>query len=161
MAARAALGAELVIPALGAALAAYFFVSVRELAWEAKAMGLLVGALLAGLIAVQLGRMGRRVASGESLLSFDSLVKPGSLFQQRLAIVGVCALFIAVLPWLGVTLGIFLLSATLMLVLRAGRWRSIALASGAVAAGAWLLFVALLDTRMPHGPLERLLAALL
>ena len=157
---KAALGAELVIPALGAGLAAYFFVSVRDLAWEAKAMGMLVGALLAGLIVVQLVRMGRQWSAGEARWGFDSLIKPTSLLRQRLAMVAICAAFIWALPWLGVTLGIFLLSATLMAVLRAGSAARIALYSALVAAGAWLLFIALLDTRMPRGPLERLLAAL-
>lgn len=157
---KTALGAELVIPALGAALSAYFFVSVNELAWEAKAMGMLVGGLLAGLIVLQLARMAHQLGARAARFSFEPLTQPRRVMWRRLAIVGICALFVFALPWLGITLGIFLLSSILMWVLQAGGWRFIALTSGALAAGAFLLFVALLNTRVPRGPLERLLSTL-
>ncbi len=41
-----ALGADLVIPALALSFAAYFFVSIADLAWEAKANGVVIGGIL-------------------------------------------------------------------------------------------------------------------
>ena len=43
-------GADAVIPALAAAFAAYFFVDIADLAWEAKANGVLIGTILVVLI---------------------------------------------------------------------------------------------------------------
>jgi len=44
--------------------------------------------------------------------------------------------------------------------LRAGSWRKIVLASGTISVTAYLLFIVLLNSRLPRGPVERLLAAL-
>ncbi|HEY9529913.1 MAG TPA: hypothetical protein VIQ55_00890, partial [Burkholderiales bacterium] len=70
---RQPLGADLVIPLLGLGFAAYFFVDIADLGWEAKANGVLIGAILVFLIAVQLARMGRQFARGEGDLRADPL----------------------------------------------------------------------------------------
>ena len=49
---RKPLGADLVIPALALGFAAYFFVSIADLAWEAKANGMVIGGILVLLIAI-------------------------------------------------------------------------------------------------------------
>lgn len=155
----AALG-DLVIPALAAAFTVYFFDSVWDLAWEARATGMVIGTALLALIALLLARVVRRLAVGQAALSFGHLIGPFPHGRQRAGIVLLCALFIALVPWLGLTLGLFTLSAALMLLLGAGKWRSIVVTAGAVSIAAYLLFVALLDTRLPRGPIEKLLAAL-
>ena len=53
-----ALGADLVIPALALGFAVYFFVSIADLAWEAKANGVVIGGVLVVLILVQVVRIG-------------------------------------------------------------------------------------------------------
>ena len=64
-----ALGADLVIPALALGFAAYFFVSIADLAWEAKANGVVIGGILVALIVIQCARIGIRVLqSGEANL---------------------------------------------------------------------------------------------
>ena len=63
-----ALGADLVIPALALGFAAYFFVSIADLAWEAKANGVVIGGILVGLIAIQLVRVTLRVLLGVASL---------------------------------------------------------------------------------------------
>ena len=55
------LGADLVIPALALGFAAYFFVSIADLAWEAKANGRDDRGIMVGLIALTI-RSGVEVA---------------------------------------------------------------------------------------------------
>lgn len=155
-----AIGGEFVIPALAVAFAAYFIVSVRELAWDAKANAVVVAGTLMALVAIQLVRSFRRLARGQASLAMGSLIEPRALLPQRATLLAVTALFIALVPWLGLTLGLFCLVAALMFCLQAGSLRTTVLTALAVAAGAYVLFVALLDTRLPRGPVEALLAGL-
>ena len=155
----AALG-DLVIPALALAFTLYFFDSIWDLAWEARATGVVVGVALLALIALFIARVVRRLAAGRATLSFGHLIGPWPHGRQRIGIIALCALFIALLPWLGLTLGLFVLCSALMFLLGAGNWRTIVVASGAVSVAAYLLFVAFLNTRMPRGPIEKLLATL-
>lgn len=154
------LGADLVLPALAVGFAIYFFVSVDDLAWEAKANAVVIGTSLLALIALFVVRVGLMLARGEATLGFDKLLEPRWAWTPRLAIIGLCAVFIFLLPWLGLTLGLFLLTAILMYLLKAGSWRSIVATAGIVAATSYLLFIALLNSRLPRGPVEQLLAAL-
>lgn len=155
------IGADLVLPALAAGFAIYFFVSVDDLVWEAKANAVVIGTGLLALIALFLARVGLMLARGEATLGFDKLIEPRWAWTPRLSIIGLCAVFIVLLPWLGLTLGLFLLTGTLMVLLRAGSWRSIAATAAIVAGTSYVLFIALLNSRLPRGPLERLLAAVL
>jgi hypothetical protein len=148
---------DLVIPALAIAFALYFFDSIWDLAWEARATGVVVGTVLLVLVALLVLRVARRLLAGRATLSFGPLLGPWPYAPQRIGIVLLCALFIAVLPWLGLTLGLFVLTSALMFLLGAGNWRAIVTISGIVSAAAYVLFVALLNTRMPHGPIENLL----
>ena len=59
------LGADLVIPGLGVALALYFFTTVAELPWEAKANALAIGLLLLLLVAIFVMRIVRKVMRGD------------------------------------------------------------------------------------------------
>ena len=60
------------------------------------------------------------------------------------------------MPWLGLTLSLFLgLAAGLYLMGVRRRWQLV-LVPAAVAASAYLLFIAALNTDFPHGPIERL-----
>ena len=155
----AALG-DLVIPALAVAFTVYFFDSIWDLAWEARATGVVVGTALLALIALLMVRIVRRLMAGRATLSFGDLLGRWPHGRQRMGIVALCALFIALIPWLGLTLGLFTLMTTLMLLLGAGSWRAIVTTAGAVSIAAYLLFIALLNSRMPRGPIEKLLAML-
>jgi hypothetical protein len=71
--------------------------------------------------------------------------------------VAVTIAFIATLNWLGLTLGLALaLFATLWIM--GARGKTLAIVPLAVALAAYLLFVALLQSDIPHGPIERLLS---
>jgi hypothetical protein len=158
---RPALGADLVIPALALAFAIYFFVSTAGLAWEAKANGVVIGAALIALVVLQVGRIVFRVARGQGSLDFDPLWRPSELAWKRLALVAVTALFIATLPWFGLTLGLWLGMLAQLWVIGVRRWKILFWIPTSTAACVYLLFIALLDSGFPHGPIENLLAPLL
>ena len=155
------LGADLVVPALALAFAVYFFISTAGLAWEAKANGVVIGAALIALVVLQIGRIALRVIRGQGSLDFDPLWRPGELAWKRLGLVAVTALFIATLPWLGLTLGLWLGMLAQLRIIGVRRWKILVWLPTATAAAVYALFIALLDSGFPHGPVENLLAPLL
>jgi hypothetical protein len=152
-----ALGADLVIPALALGFAAYFFVSIADLAWEAKANGVVIGGILVGLIAIQLVRVTLRVLQGEASLKFNLLWEPREALGKRVGMVLVTVAFIATLNWFGLTLGL-LLALFAALWIMGVRGKPLVILPVAVALAAYLLFVVLLQSDIPHGPIERLLS---
>ena len=156
----AAAGADLVIPLLALAFAAYFFVSIQGLAWEAKANGVIIGSLLVGLVVVQLARIAFALARGRATLSTAPLWSPREALPKRLGMVAVTIAFIATLKWLGLTLGLFLGMAAALWVMGVRRPARILAISLAVALIAYLLFILVLDSSFPHGPVEQAVASL-
>ena len=152
------LGADLVVPALALAFAIYFFVSTAGLAWEAKANGVVIGAALIALVVLQVGRIVLRVLRGQGSLDFDPLWRPGDLMWKRLGLVAVTALFIVTLPWLGLTLGLWLGMLAQLWIIGVRRWKILFWIPTSTAACVYLLFIALLDSGFPHGPIEALLS---
>ena len=156
-----ALGADLIIPVLAAAFAAYFFVSTADLAWEAKANGLVIGAALVALVALQVGRIFRQWRRGEGDMSFAPLLEPREQLGRRIGLVVLTAAFIALLPWLGLTLALWLgMLAALYIVGVRSRAVLVGVPLG-TAACVYALFIAVLDTEFPRGPIEAALAQLL
>jgi len=153
-----ALGADLVIPALALAFAVYFFVSTADLVWEAKANGVVIGIALVILIAFQAGRAVLRAMRGQGGLGFDPLWRPRDLAWRRIGLVAVTALFIATLPWLGLTLGLWLGMVAQLLIIGVRSWKTLFWLPSGTAACVYLLFIAVLDSGFPHGPIENLLA---
>lgn len=152
-----ALGADLVIPALALGFAAYFFVSIADLAWEAKANGVVIGGILVGLIAIQVVRIAIRVLKREASLRFNALWEPREALGKRVGMVLVTVVFIATLSWLGLTLGL-LLALFAALWIMGARGKPLVILPVAVALAAYLLFVVLLQSDIPHGPIERVLS---
>lgn len=157
---KAPLGADLVIPALALGFAAYFFFSIADLVWEAKANGVLIGVILLALIAVQLARLGIRFARGEGDLRADPLWLPRDVLWKRIGMVALTVVFIAALPWLGLTLTLLLAMLAALRLMGVRKLSNLLWVSSGVAAAAYLLFIATLESTFPHGPIERLLAAL-
>lgn len=153
-------GGDLVIPALALAFAAYFFFSIADLAWEAKANGVVIGAVLLVLVVVQLVRTGLRLYRGEASFGFDTLVSPLDALPKRVGLVLVTVAFIATLQWLGVTLGLLLALLASLWILGVRSRRALVLVPLAVAAAVYLLFVAALQTDIPHGPVELMMEKL-
>ena len=156
MAQKAPLGADLVIPVLALGFAIYFFWSIADLAWEAKANGVVIGAVLVGLVAVQLTRIAIDVAKGRGDLRTDPLWQPREVLFKRIGMVGVTIAFIALLQLLGLTLSLFVAMAAALVIMGVRRASTVLLISLAVAAAAYLLFIAVLDSSFPHGPIEKL-----
>jgi hypothetical protein len=148
-------GADLVIPALALAFAVYFFFSIADLAWEAKANGVVIGGVLVALILIQIIRSGMHLARGAASFAFDPLWQPRDALVKRLGMVFVTIAFIATLNWLGLTLGLALALLAALWIMGA-RGKTLVLIPVTVAAAAYLLFVALLQSDIPHGPIERL-----
>jgi hypothetical protein len=159
-ASKIALGAELALPAIAVGFTVYFFHSVSDLVWEAKANAVMIGVALLALVAIHAIRLALRARMRGFNLGFEPLLEPRRVLGQRVLVVVLAGLFVFLIPWLGLTLGLFLLTGALMLVLRAGSWRLIATTSGIIAVSAYLLFIALLNSRLPHGPVEKFLARL-
>jgi hypothetical protein len=157
---KAPLGADLVIPALAAVFAIYFFASIADLAWEAKANGVLIGTVLVVLIAIQVARVGLRVARGAADLRFDPLWVPREVLPQRIGLVLLTVVFIATIRWLGLALGLFLALAAALYLMGVRKRSHLVLVPLAVAAAAYGLFIAALDSDLPRGPVEHLLTLL-
>jgi hypothetical protein len=157
---KAPLGADLVIPALGLAFAAYFFFSIADLAWEAKANGVLVGAVLVVLIGVQAVRTLLRVAAGRGDLRLDPLIAPRDALGKRVGMVLLTVVFIAAMPWLGLTLSLFLGLATALVLMGVRSRGHLFWVSFCVAAAVYSLFIATLNSDLPHGPVENSIDAL-
>lgn len=153
-------GADLVIPALALAFTAYFFWSIAGLAWEAKANGVVIGAVLLVLLALQIGRSVLAVRGGRATLGFDPLLQPRPVQLRRLALVVILALFVATVGTVGTILGLALCFAAMMWVLGVREVRWLVGLPVAVAAGLHLLFVTLLGAKLPRGPIEAALSAL-
>jgi hypothetical protein len=157
---KAPLGADLVIPALALAFAAYFFFSIADLAWEAKANGVLIGTVLVLLIAIQAARTAVQVAKRNADLSFGPLIEPRNALPRRAGLVLLTAVFIAVMPWLGLTLALFLGLAAGLYIMGVRKRSPLFWVPLAVAACAYVLFIAVLNSDFPHGPIEDAMAVL-
>jgi hypothetical protein len=158
---RSALGADLIIPLLAAALAVYFLVNTARLVWEARANGTVIGVVLLILVAAQFIKIGRKVRDGRATLGFGNLVERSPAQAQRLGLLIVMSVFIATIPWVGTTLGLFLTMLSSMRILGVRDPRTLFAVAFAVAAVVYLLFIVLLQSRLPVGPVESVLGSLL
>lgn len=158
MRSRAPLGADLVIPVLALCFAAYFFYDIAALGWEAKANGVLIGVTLVLLIAMQLVRMALQLARGEGDLRADPLWRPPDVTRKRLGMVALSAGFIAALPWLGLTLALWLAMLLALLIMGVRKRAMLVWLPLALAAAVFLLFIVVLESDFPHGPIEKLLS---
>ena len=155
---RQAIGADLVIPVLAVAFTLYYFSTIWDLGWEAKANGLAIGTILLLLIGIFLVRTVLQMKRGEATLAMDRLLKPLESQGRRLGLIAAIMGFIVVIPWLGLTLAIFCFMCATMLVLGVRKPLPLLVTAFSVAAGGYVGFIAILNTRFPHGPVENLLA---
>ena len=155
---KASLGADLVIPLLALGFAIYFFWSIADLAWEAKANGVVIGAALIALLVVQLARIAWAVAQGRADLRSGTLWEPREVLLKRLGMVAVTVAFIFLLQVLGLTLALFSAMAVALWIMGVRKPSLLLGIAFGVAAAAYLLFIALLDAGFPHGLIEKLLS---
>jgi len=158
---KAPLGADLIIPGLALCFAIYFYFSIADLAWEAKANGVLIGAVLIVLIGIQLVRIGVAVARGDGTLSFERVLAPREALPKRVGLVLLTVAFILALPWLGLSLSLLLAMVAALYLMGVRKRSHLVWPSLGVAASAYLMFVAFLASDIPHGPVENLIAYLI
>lgn len=116
--------------------------------------------MLVFLVAIQAARIAARIAKGKADLSLAPLVEPREALGKRIGLVLLTVAFIAAMPWLGLTLSLFLGLAAALYLMGLRRRAHLFWVPLAVAACAYLLFIAALNSDFPHGPLEDLIAAL-
>lgn len=152
-------GQELIIPALAVGFTAYYFWTVQELAWEAKANGIVIGAILLVLVALLLLRVGWRVAHRQATLRVTLGGDPET-DRVRLMLMGLMVAFLVALPLLGtsITLGLMLFIG--MWLLGGRHWPSLIGVSVITPLLVWATLIVGLGTRFPLGPFEHAMAAL-
>jgi len=155
------MAAHFILPVLACGLVIYYFTTTLDLVWEAKATGIFVGAILMAMCIVHMVRMGLEIAAGRGSLSFGELLDNTLFNRQRLALLGLVALFIGTLQWVGTTLGLFLLILGSMLVMGVRSIRALVGVALVTAATVYTLLIYLLGSRLPQGPAEQLIAWLL
>jgi hypothetical protein len=158
---RSALGADLVIPVLAVCFTIYYLTTSASLVWEARANGTVIGVILLVFCLIQFVRIGLRVKRSEGTLGLGDLGQWSESQGRRLSLLAILAVFVAAIPWLGTTLGLFLVMLATMWVLGVRKPRLLLGVSLGTAATMYILFIALLQTRLPAGPVEHLLNPLL
>lgn len=156
---RRAAGTDLIIPALATSFTAYFFWTVAELNWEAKANGIIVGGILFFLVALLLLRTSVQLARGEASLAID-LGGWTAANRARLLLLGIIILFVIALEPLGTSLSLALMLLAAMWVMGARHWPSLLGVAVALPLVTWASLMVFIGTRLPQGPVERLLFAL-
>lgn len=149
-----ALGPYFVVPVLASGLTIYYLVSTTGLIWEAKSTGIVIGTILLALCAAQIGRLSLRVVRGEGTLGFGELVADTLFNRQRLALLVLTALFIATLPWVGTSLGLFIILVISIRVMGVRDWRVLVAVGLITAAVVHLLLIYLLGSQLPEGVLK-------
>ena len=157
--ARKPVGQELIIPGLAVGFTAYYFWTVTELAWEAKANGIVIGGVLLVLVGLLCLRIGMQMARGEVSLRATLGGDPAT-DRVRLMLLGLCVAFLVALPLLGTTIALALMLFACMWVLGARHWPTLIGVSVITPQLVWAALVVGLGTRFPAGFFEHAMGAL-
>jgi hypothetical protein len=157
---KAQLGADLIIPVLAAGFTLYYLISSFNLVWEARANGTVVGVTLLALIAIQVARVVIQLRSGAGSLGMGEFSRWTPVQGQRLMLIAALIVFVATIPWLGTTLGLFAIMIAAMLILGVRSPATLLGVAVGVSATVYLLFIVVLGARFPAGPIENGLAPL-
>jgi len=126
---------------------------------QGTVVGVLIGAVLVSLIAIQLVRVGVQLGKGKATLGFEPLWAPREALPKRVGLVLITITFIVAIRWAGLTLSLFVALAVALYLMGVRKLVPLVAVPLAVAASAYLLFIAALDSDLPRGPVEELLAA--
>jgi hypothetical protein len=149
-----ALGAYFIIPLLACALTIYFLISTAGLIWEARSTGTFIGVILLGLCATQFIRLGLKVARGEATLGLGELAENTFYNRLRLGLLALTVAFIALLPVLGTTLGLFLVLIAMVRLMGVHSWRVLLTVAFITSATVHGLLIYLLGSQLPQGFLK-------
>lgn len=154
------IGQELIIPALAVGFTAYYFWTVGDLAWEAKANGIVIGAILLVLVALLAVRIAWQLRRGEARLAVSLGGEPATN-RLRLALLGLMVAFLVALPLLGTSIALALTLFAGMWLLGGRHWPTLIGVSVITPLVVWITLILVLGTRFPAGPFEHAMAALL
>lgn len=149
-----ALGAYFIIPLLACALTVYYLVSTVDLIWEAKSTGIFIGIILIGLCVAQFIRLGLKVMRGEATLGLGDLAENSFYNRLRLGLLVLAIAFVALLPVIGTTLGLFLVLIAMIRLMGVDNWRVLVTVAFITAATVHGLLIYLLDSPFPQGYLK-------
>src|SRR5690606_37458985 len=111
------------------------------------------------MIMVQVARIFLQVRTGVATLGMGEFGRLSRNQIKRLTIIAILAAFVALVPLLGTTLGLFLTTLALMAVLGVRQPALLLGVAAAVAGTVYVLFIAILKTQLPAGVTERLLGS--
>lgn len=157
---RKPVGQELIIPGLAVAFTAYYFWTVQELAWEAKANGIVIGTILLALVVILLVRLGWQLSKGQASARV-TLGGDRETNRTRILLMALMVGFLLALPFLGTTIALALMLFAAMWLLGGRHWPTLVGVSVVTPLLVWFALIWLLGTRFPAGPFEHLMAALL
>ena len=92
-------------------------------------------------------------------MAFTALLEPRDALLPRIALVVITFTFIATIKWLGVTLGLFLGLAASLWALGIRKRKQLVLIPLFTSAAVYILFIAILDSSFPRGPVEHTISA--
>ena len=149
---------ELVIPVLAMAFAVYYVVSIWNLPWEAQMNGFFLSAAIWVLGLLFVVRVIRRSLAEHGRFGFETIIGSGPLVVRRLGLVGLTVGYVIVIPWLGFTLTTMVFLAAAMAHLGVRSWKQLAGVSLTLSLIGYVVFIVALNSRLPRGPFEHLLA---
>jgi hypothetical protein len=155
-----ALGAYFIIPLLACSLTIYFLVSTAGLIWEARSTGTFIGVVLLGLCVAQFIRLGLKVARGEGTLGLGELAENNFYNRLRLGLLVLVTAFVALLPVIGTTLGLFLVLIAMIRLMGVRDWRVLVAVAFITSATVHGLLIYLLGSQLPQGLLKPFFSAL-
>jgi hypothetical protein len=154
---RKGVGADLILPLMAAAYAAYYVYTIREYPWEAQMNGTFIAGVIWLLVTVLLVRTVLRLRRGEVTLRATGITTPRGKLAVRALFVALTAVNILLMPWLGFTLTVILFLASSMWLLGVRSLKPLVLIPLLAGGVGYFFFIVALSTRLPKGPVEWLL----
>jgi ABC-type sugar transport system permease subunit len=119
-----------------------------------------VGSALIILIGVQVVRVLPALARGRADRGFGTLFTPRDALYKRLGMLAITIVFVALVPYLGLALGLFLALSVAFYLMGIRGIPRVLVVSLAVSIASSLLFTVALDSGLPKGPVENLIGRL-
>jgi hypothetical protein len=151
-------GADLILPVAASLYALYYVASVWDFPAEAQQSGLFLAGLLLLLSALFFIRTALSAARERWVFDLSPVLGPVEGRRGRLLFVLIMLAYPFLAPYLGFTLGTFVVMALGSWVNGLRPWRKAVIFGAVGALGGWLFFIVVLGTRFPSGPFERLVA---
>lgn len=157
---RKPIGADLILPLMGAAYAVYYVYSVHDYPFEAQVSGFALASLLCGLVLIFLARTGYGLWSGRFSWGFGNFFGPEESRARRGIFFLLIVANVLAAPYLGFTLTTFLFLFLSFCAVGVRPVSRALLVAACAALSGWLFFIELLNSHFPPGPFERLVQAI-